>query len=388
MKAFELPVASALLLLALHAEPALHARPLVDIETVLVGDPGNPEMFYNKRGSVPYEFRMGKYEVTIDEYVVFLNTVASVTTNAHLVNLWHSGMETDATVAGVRRRGSGSAADPFVYSAIGNGRRPVAYISWFGAARFCNWLHNGATNGAATETGAYVLNGVTDGTYFTGVRSAGARWWIPSENEWFKAGHYDPTKSGSVPYHGFPVRISTPPGNSVGALPHQANYRHRDNGYSVTQSASYDPNRNYLTEAGSFVASASPYGTFDQAGNLWEWTDTMKNLGRIVMGGFWDAGSTDMEITRDPSAWDETFRSRYQGFRVAGFSAPRVTEAVRRPEGFSLSWSRGATNVTVQRTTSLSADHWATLSSNNATGTFLDPSTPANRAFYRLVVPD
>ena len=32
-----------------------------------------------------------------------------------------------------------------------------------------------------------------------------------------------------------------------------------------------DVNQNYLTSVGAYSHSASPYGTFDQAGNVWEW---------------------------------------------------------------------------------------------------------------------
>ena len=31
-------------------------------------------------------------------------------------------------------------------------------MNWYDAARYVNWLHNGATNGANTETGAYDIN--------------------------------------------------------------------------------------------------------------------------------------------------------------------------------------------------------------------------------------
>jgi len=41
------------------------------------------------------------------------------------------------------------------------GDKPVVFVSWFDAARFANWVNNGATAGASTETGAYTMaNGV------------------------------------------------------------------------------------------------------------------------------------------------------------------------------------------------------------------------------------
>jgi formylglycine-generating enzyme required for sulfatase activity len=51
----------------------------------------------------------------------------------------------------------GNAVDPsdgdsgsLTYAVIGTGTRPVTYVSWFDAARFCNWLHNGRSTGAQT----------------------------------------------------------------------------------------------------------------------------------------------------------------------------------------------------------------------------------------------
>ena len=80
----------------------------------------------------------------------------------------------------------------------GSGNKPITFVSWFDAARFCNWLHNGqpsgAQNAATTEDGAYTLNGATSGVAIS--KNATAKVWIPSENEWYKAAYYDPTKGG------------------------------------------------------------------------------------------------------------------------------------------------------------------------------------------------
>jgi hypothetical protein len=60
-----------------HPSPNLHAQPLVNIETVAVGDPGNAADFTGL-GAVTNVFAIGKYEVTISQYATFLNSVASV----------------------------------------------------------------------------------------------------------------------------------------------------------------------------------------------------------------------------------------------------------------------------------------------------------------------
>jgi hypothetical protein len=74
--------------------------------------------------------------------------------------------------------------------------KPVNFISWFNAARFANWLHNnmpsGSQNSLTTESGAYYLNGTTSDATIT--RISGARYALPTEDEWYKAAYY---KGGS-----------------------------------------------------------------------------------------------------------------------------------------------------------------------------------------------
>ena len=160
---------------------------LITIDWVTVGDPGNAADT-TTYGAVAEVFAIGKYEVTIAQYTTFLNSVAAVTSESYLINLWSHYMESKGNIAGISRSGDGTLVSPYRYLVIGSGNRPISYVSWFDAARFANWINNGATNGASTETGAYTLNGATNGVGFT--KNPGATCWIPSENEWYKAAYY------------------------------------------------------------------------------------------------------------------------------------------------------------------------------------------------------
>jgi hypothetical protein len=40
-----------------------------------------------------------------------------------------------------------------------------------------------------------------------------------------------------------------------------------------------------LTDVGSYTGSASPYGTFDQGGNVWEWNEAINGSGPGLRGG-------------------------------------------------------------------------------------------------------
>jgi sulfatase modifying factor 1 len=307
-----------------------YAQPLVTIETVTVGDAGNASDS-NGYGAVTNVFAIGKYEVTISQYTAFLNSVAQTNTNSYIVNLWSADMATDLNIAGISRSGSGTVGSPYSYSVIGSGNRPITYVSWFDAARFANWMHNGATNGASTEIGAYTLNGAAAGIT---RKNIAATWWIPSEDEWYKAAYYKGggTNAGYWPY---PTQSDSAPGNRIGGAANQANYH--DGDYAVTQSASFSNAQNYLTEAGVFSNSGSAYGTFDQAGNVWEWNDAVFfGNERVLRGGSWYDYGTDDGYLRSSfryvfPPWSE-FRN--VGFRVASGTGPLPPAlALEQPSG-------------------------------------------------------
>lgn len=69
------------------------------------------------------------------------------------------------------------------------------WVSWFSAARVANWLQAGgqtylstASGSAAINGGAYSLNGQTSGN--VPLKNAGAQYWIPTQDEWYKAAYY------------------------------------------------------------------------------------------------------------------------------------------------------------------------------------------------------
>ena len=164
-------------------------------------------------------------------------------------------------------------------------------MSRLDAARFCNWLQNGqptsgSENAATTETGAYTLNG--DTTSGMELKNPHALRWIPSEDEWYKAAYYDPSLNGGVGgYWDYATRSNSTPGNVVGSDANQANYR--GGVYSVTQSSTFSSTQNYLTPVGAFTNSASAYGTYDQAGDVWNWNDSViDGINRGLRGDAWN----------------------------------------------------------------------------------------------------
>ncbi len=112
----------------------------VTMDFVIVGNPGNlPDS--NGLGAVSYGYKIGKYEVTIGQYVDFLNAVAK----SDPYGLWDPRMETGAYgwVPGfIARTGTpGNYSYQVMDAAFLN--RPVWWVDWWDAARFANWMHNG-----------------------------------------------------------------------------------------------------------------------------------------------------------------------------------------------------------------------------------------------------
>ena len=298
-------------------------------EMVTVGNVGNaadPEDGDNLTGGVQnfgavnYEFSIGKYEVSLAQYTLFLNAVAASDT----YSLYNPSMATDLRIAGIERSGDDGS---YTYAVTGSGNRPVTYVSWFDAARYCNWEHNecptGVQDASTTERGAYTLDGATIGGLDI-TRNPGAKYWIPSENEWYKAAFHDPrlAADGGPPgndfYWLYSTMSDTVPGNDIGPLPlaNQANYND-GSGYSVTQSLIEDPNQNYLTDGGSYEGSAGPYGTFDQVGNVWEWNDAVISVSfRGLRGGSWDNNGINL-LSSSRFSFNPDFEGSFIGFRVA-----------------------------------------------------------------------
>ncbi len=266
-------------------------EPFADIAMVTVGDAGNAADSTGY-GSVAYRYSIGTYDVTVSQYAEFLNAVA----DADPFGVYATSMESNQNIAGISRSGgSGS----YNYTVIGgSGNKPITFVTWFDAARFANWMANGQPNGpqssSTTENGAYALSGATFGdapvkNATNPNTGAAPTFYLPTENEWYKAAYYDPTlNSGTGGYWDFAYQSDSAPGNSIGASANQANYIFNGN-YSVTQSSTYSASQNYLTDVGAFSGSVSHYGTYDQSGNVDQWNDLDGTLSsdRGIRGGYW-----------------------------------------------------------------------------------------------------
>jgi formylglycine-generating enzyme required for sulfatase activity len=321
-KVFAVTAALALLGLCISAQA-------VTITTVPVGDPGNVGELSGSGagaggygpdricGSVGYNYNIGKYEVTAGQYTDFLNKVARTDT----YGLYSMGMSYTDRGSGITRGGSSGSYTYSVASAFVN--RPVNYVSWGDSARFANWLHNGQPTGAqglaTTEDGAYFLNGATTDAQLLAVnREADWRWAITSEDEWYKAAYH---KNDGVTgnYFDYPTSSNTAPGQDMAdASGNNANY------YTAPYAYPIDSGK-YTTVAGEFQNSDSPYGTFDQGGNVWERNEAVFEYSNYAYRGMrgGDLGAFVYNLQAGArNSYPPTWETGGLGFRVSEVPEP------------------------------------------------------------------
>lgn len=211
-------------------------------------------------GDVGYDYRMGVNEVS-----------------RGMIDTYNSLSSPDLTMSDMTSYG-------------GNGvNRPATGISWNEAARFVNWLnisnsfspaYKFTTDGynddiALWESGDAGYNAANP------FRNANAHYYLPSEDEWYKAAYYDPNKSGGAGYYDYATGSDSAPTEVAGGM---------TSGTAVYNGQVGPAD---ITNAGGLSA----YGTMAQNGNVWEWGEsifTAQNVSavdsRVLRSGFWNDG--------------------------------------------------------------------------------------------------
>jgi len=260
------------------------------IEFVDIGNVGN-SADTTGFGAVPYEYRMGKYEITQDAI-------------------------TKATASGMANVTAGAWTN--------NHNQPAANITWYEAAAFANWL-----NTSTGKTAAYNLT-FTNGDWSMELWSGGNEWteggtnlyrnknayyFLPSENEWYKAAYYN---AAGTNYFLYPTASSTAPtavasGTNAG-------------------SAVYGGGAVFEPAAVTLAGGLSPYGTMGQGGNVWEWSEsafdgsnTLSSEGRAFRGGAY-FNNVDLLRSSNRDGAGPADYSNGIGFRVASVDATPIPE--------------------------------------------------------------
>jgi formylglycine-generating enzyme required for sulfatase activity len=142
-------------------------------------------------------------------------------------------------------------------SLLGRLSRPVVYVGWRDALRYCAWLTEKLKKMATRRVKDWAIS-ETEKHFWTGLVSGELVATLPSEAEWEKAARgpiTDSQEGSTIPRNNFIY----PWGNEFD--PNKANTA--ETGLGTT------------SPVGCFSMGASPYGILDMAGNVWEWTRTL-----------------------------------------------------------------------------------------------------------------
>lgn len=337
---------------------ATRTNPLNLPNFVTVADTGNsPDI--NGIGSVAYAYKIAKYEVTNSNYVEFLNAIAQTDsynvynpdmTTVIISSGINAGYPSTAQRGGIIRSGSSGS---YTYAAKTNmGNKPVNFVSWFDAARYCNWLHNGKPSGLqsndTTEDGAYPLYGALSGiiakrtiapTPTPTMTPTNTRTPTPTSS-------VTPTITKTTTIT--PTQTLTPSiTSSVTKTPAVTQTTTATPTPTITQTATNTstpaPTRtptpsasssqivltsnsaNYNNCAGnvSTVGTngiSSYYGAYDMSGNVWEWTDTtVASTNKVLRGGNLSYSEAYLSSTFQSYA-DINSRSGFTGFRIGAYT--------------------------------------------------------------------
>ncbi len=317
----------------------------VTFDWVTVGDAGNPAdtLIMDKGpaadlttgyGSVGYEYRIADKHVTNTQWVEFLNTVdpdAAEVFNPSGNGLFNSNMTVSSIGNGTAYTGGidvDLAAPSGAKYTVKGGQEnyPATWINWDSGARFVNWLHNGQGSGD-TENGVYDMS-ITTGA--PPPRQADASFFIPSEDEFYKAAYYDPTKNGTGGYWQYGVRTDSDPASEAPAGgTTSANYAtaagspgSADDTYWQSGST-FNDSIDHLTDVGAYTNAKSHYGLYDVDGLVYQYTEGIKQspLGDdfpVYRGGAWFRSS---EFTgaayRNLYSFRDAVAYHWYGLRVA-----------------------------------------------------------------------
>jgi formylglycine-generating enzyme required for sulfatase activity len=325
--------------LAVATSPAVAQPDPSGIDFVTIGSPGNAPWTGDGtvgdravgRGGVDYTYKIGRFEVTTAQWAEFMNAALDRPSNDHIPHVfapsqWGAVGTTPNNPGGLR-------------FAVPAGREmlPAGGVDWRTAAIFCNWLCNDkGTDRSSFMNGAYDVSTFGyQGTIFTDqfVHNPGARYYIPSFDEWLKAAHYDPNRFGQGQGGWWLLSNATntrlnygPPGVHVRANPPPQGpdpngpIAQANGGWEGVQFPGYDP---YAVPLGAYPGTQSPWGLLDVAGGTSEWTEGISYTndtfptGRIFDGSGWVSGSPPLDQLYFRSSESPSIGLSNLGFRVA-----------------------------------------------------------------------
>lgn len=332
---------AALVCMVLGSEGVLGQVGADGIDWATIGAPGNraydgPDPFnlVSGRGSVGYEYRLSRTEITTSQWLGFFNAALARPDPLPFVNtvwwstpiIWGAERDTSYTGPGTRYR---------LRTDVPNaGMLPVGGISWRQAAILCNWYESGRASTPSSFTGGvYNVSTFTPGNAFPTfndqpTHNPGSHYWIPNLDEWMKAVHYDPNGNGpgqgrwwQQPNGTDTPLIYGPPPTFGGDGTGQAN-----SGFVLTANAQYQ------IPLGSYPSVLTPWGLLDAAGATTEWLETIRTVDDIMTRGLdgsdWAAEASGADLVYSWGSNSPSNRLTFTGFRMASSTVPAPASAL------------------------------------------------------------
>jgi len=339
--------AAALVLVGPATSVAAPAPAVLTLKTVKVGAAGNPSVgvvpfkdaIYSscaevvpaekqppcqQVGSVGYGYGIAQLEITVPQYVAFLNTADPAGRNRHKLysttessSEWPKYGQIDFSADAAKGRHYTVASPEWA-------DKPYGFANFLRSARFTNSLYNGQVLSKKASTAGsfkYVTyrvrlsrqteKGMYDMTKRATTRSHKSGFVIPSQDEWIKSAYYDPNGGGTYSYWQYPTNPGKF-GDEGANAPHEATLDPKTGdvtnastqplaiyhtpeaepapswcpaAFSAEACATENPfglksskyEKAYQGSLGTVgqAKTTSPWGTLDQGGNVVEWTDTI-----------------------------------------------------------------------------------------------------------------
>lgn len=315
---------------------------VVKLRTVKIAEPGNPDVaivpfsdaIYGSCadttatdcmtvGSVPYPYRIGELEVTVDQWVKFLNRTDPKGRYGNNVYVGTEGSDQWPRFGQINRDDQAPKGKKYSVAHPAWKNKPYGFATFPRAARFANSLTNGQVlSKQVTRSGGFTVTslrvrlgrngdtGMYDLANRKATRSKASGFVIPSQDEWIKAAYYDTSGGGTLSYWKYPTNPGTfgdgeddGPEQAVlnastGAVvnrktqplsifhasgvtapywcPQQVSPTDCDtvNPFGLDQTSYQKAFQGSLGSVGQ-SRTRSPWGTLDQGGNAVEWTDTI-----------------------------------------------------------------------------------------------------------------
>ena len=342
-----LALAAILALAGPSAAGAAGKRAVVTVKTVSIGAPGNPSVgvvpfsdaIYKscaeapqttpacqEIGGVDYRYGIGYLEVTVHDWVKFLNTADPLGRDPH--DLYDNSQSSTEWPKYGQINEAAKAAPGHHYEVAYPewADKPYGFANFLRAARFANSLYNGqvlakkaSTSGAFRYVTYRVRLSAVSGRGMydlarkkrTGAtRASKVGFVIPSQDEWVKAAYFDPNGGGTYSYWKYPTNPGVfgdgtatapaattldPTSGDVTNATTQPLANYHASGVAApswcpaaveaavcssqnplgldptTYAAAYQGSLSTVGQAGT----PSPWGTLEQGGNAVEWTDTI-----------------------------------------------------------------------------------------------------------------